>query len=242
MYEKSKKLVFVKSEFKISSKLVYNFFMNIEKYTDKKYIPASELKPMGSVFLSESNAYRQQFREIIQINEEEYANIVETPKLVKKRWNKNFEIKGMIPKQESNDLILELSKLIVINKDNLNIPAQVRKSIFKKYIDNAKDLTIISTWLIENINDYIRNTPSGDIHHLFPELSEKDQIFLMKYNNPQLSYSIKDYKDLNNTSYETSRKALERMAQLKFYEKTKISKKFVYKPTQLLEETIKGGI
>jgi len=216
--------------------------VDVKKYTDDKYIPASELKPMGDIFVSESSAYRQTFREIIQINEEEYANIVETPELVKERWNKNFEIKGLVPKMKTNDLILELSKLIILEKDDLKIQLDVRKSIFKKYIDNAKDITIITTWLIKNIDRYIRNAVSGDIKHLFPELSDKDQLFLMKYNNPQLSYSIKDYESLNKTSYETSRKALERMAQLKFYEKTKVSKKFVYKPTHLLEKTVKGGV
>jgi len=216
--------------------------MDIKKYTDEKYIPATEIKPMGSIFVSKTNAYREAFREIIQVDHDEYANIVETPSLLKDRWNKNFEIKGMVPKQESNDIILEISKSLIKDQDVLNIPANIRKSLFRKYIDNAKDLTIITTWLIKNIDSYIRNTPSGDITHLFPELSEKDQLFLMKYNNPQLSYSIKDYESLNNTSYETSRKALERMASLKFYEKTKISKKFVYKPTELLEKTIKGGV
>lgn len=215
--------------------------MNIKQYTDEKYIPITDLSSMGDNFVASTKEYRQAFMEMIPVNDFEFANIVETPNLVKKRFSKNVEIKGRLDiAAEDNDYILALAISLVKGNDVKGLDAQSRKSIIKKYEDNAHDLTIITNWLVENI-DKVIETDIEDLSYEMPELNLNDINFINQFNKENQHYSINDYLKINKTSYETGRKALEKMSSLKLYMKTKLGKKFVYKPTSKLVNITKGG-
>lgn len=215
--------------------------MKFKDYTDEKYIPISELSSMGDAFVEQTKEYRQTFMEMVPVSDFEFANIVETPKLVKRRYEKNVELKGILDiKAENHDYILALALMIVKGEEIPGISRSMCESINKKYKENMGDLTIITNWLVDNVENITRKE-SGDIAHIIPELNVKDMNFIEKYNRPNEHYSIKEYLDLNGSSYETGRRALDKMANLKLYIKTKLGKKFVYKPTQKLANLVKGG-
>lgn len=220
---------------------MYNKNMNIKQYTDENYIPMSDLLLMGENFVSSTKEYRERFMEMIPINDFEFSNIVETPKLVKQRYEKNVEIKGLVNVETQNhDYILALALKIVKGEKIDGITKKEFSNINKKYNENGRDLTIITIWLVKNINDII-NLTTGDIAFELPELNKKDLKFINNFNKPNRQYSINEYTTLNSSSYETGRKALERMTNLKLYIKTKLGKKYVYKPTTKLINITKGG-
>lgn len=215
--------------------------MNIKQYTDEKYIPISDLSSMGDSFVASTMEYRQTFMEMIPLNDFEFANIVETPSLVKKRYSKNVEIKGKVSiDADDNDFILALALKLVRGENIKGIDSHTRESINKKYNQNACDLTIITNWLVENI-DKVVETEIDDLAYEMPELNLNDMKFINQFNKENQHYSISDYLKINETSYETGRRALEKMSDLKLYIKTKLGKKFVYKPTSKLINIMKGG-
>ena len=219
---------------------MYNLFMDIKQYTDIDYIPISELSSMGDSFVSKTLEYRQKFMEIIKMDNLGFVNIVETPALVKKRYKKNIEIKDFINfDAKDHDYIKKIALMIINDEEVDSIPTHTRKNIIKKYKENNKDLTIITSWLIENVDIFIKS--KEDISYAIPELSAKDINYINKFNNKRLNYSINDYISLNRTSYETGRRSLEKMVSLGLYIKTKLGKKFVYKPTVKLISITKGG-
>ncbi len=104
----------------------------------------------------------------------------------------------------------------------------------KKNHQNNHDLTIINNYLIEKIDDLFNHVKQENLDHQLPELSKNDILFIKSCNNLKLNYSIQDYLKNSLCSYETGRKSLSRLVQLALYNKSKIGKKFVYKPTNKL--------
>ena len=216
--------------------------MDIKQYTDEQYIPISDLSSLGDTFVQSTMQYRQEFMEIVQLDNLEFANIVETPKLVKIRYEKNVELKGKVNiKSKNNDFILQIAKNIVSGKNYYNIDEEIIDSINKKYISNNKDLTVVTSWLVNNIELLSGEEEDDDLIHSMPELSEKDIKFIKGNNSANSHYSISDYLKINKSSYETGRKALERLAELGLYSKNKVGKTFVYKPTKKLRQYMEGG-
>lgn len=215
--------------------------MDIKQYTDEKYIPMSDLSSLGDDFIKSTIEYRRTFMEVVQVNDFEFANIVETPKLLKRRYSKNVELKNLIELDaKDNDYILELSLRIVKGGCKEYISDEMRKMIIKKYKINNFDLTIVTNWIVDNI-ELFKEEQVDDIGYEIPELTINDIKFIKKYNKINQHYSINDYTKLNKSSYETGRKALEKLKQLKLYTKNKLGKKFVYQPTNKLKEIMKGG-
>lgn len=212
-------------------------------YTDKNYVPYNELKNVASGYEVEIVEYRKGFIEVIPLGDLSFGNIVETPTLVKKRFTKNIELKGRINIQAENfDFILELAKEIVRGKDVNGIELTERKKLVKAFKDNQNDLTIITEFLTNNFEKLVQDEKieQGTIEHTYPWMSKYDINFVKNYNNHRMSYSISDFQILNNCSYETSRKSLEKLEDKKLYEKIKIGKKFVYRPTEKLQTMIGG--
>lgn len=215
--------------------------MDIKEYTNNQYIPMTDLSSFGDIFIAETLKYRRKFMEVIPLDELEFVNIVETPQLVRKRYAKNVEIKEMMDIEAPNyDYILAIAKKIVLGENILKLDKKVSDSLNNKYKDNKNDLTIITNWLVMNVDKILKNkieTISFDI----PELSKNDMKFINKYNKINQNYSINEYINLIKCSYETGRRALEKLTNLKLYVKTKLGKKFVYKPTNKLIQIKKGG-
>lgn len=210
--------------------------MDTRLYTDKDYVPLNDLKVLGDVFISQITEYRRSFIEMIKLDNLSFVNIVETPSLVKKRYTKNIEIKGKIEiEAENHDYILEIAKEIVKGHDVKGISLSERDELIKQFKDNMNDLTIVTEYLTKNIDKLlVEENESKAIEHTYPGLSKYDVNFINNFNNQSMSYSISDYQKLNDCSYETSRKSLEKLEELKLYEKVKVGKKFVYKPTNNL--------
>ena len=216
--------------------------MDIKQYTDQNYVPLNELSPLGKTNVDKVQEYRQKYMEIIQMDNFQYCNLIETPYLVKKRYSINVEIKDFLNwNVKDNDFILEIAKKIVKKEKIDFIQNEDKDKIYNKFIENKNDLTIITNWITENYKK-IFIIKKVELDYNFPELNNKDLKFIKKYNLINQGYSINDYNDLNKTSYETGRKAMEKMTKLNLFRKEKISKKFVYKPTTKLIETLKGGV
>ena len=215
--------------------------MNVKKYTDQEYVPASELKPLGATLLDQITDYRQSFIEIISLDNLDFATIVETPSLVKKRFNKNIDIKDkidFIPK--SNDYLLEIAIAIVKNKLKFKIDAKIKKRLLDLFYKNNKDMTIITNYLTNNIEALLKIDPEKQITKIAPQLSKKETRFINKYHQINHNYDLNDFIELNRSSYETARRSLEKLASLKFYSKSKVGRKFIYKPTKKIFQIMKG--
>lgn len=214
----------------------------VKKYTDENYVAINDLQTFGDDFVLQTQKYRNTFIEMVKLNDLDFVKIVETPILVKKRYVKNVELKGHVDvDSEQHDYILEIAKDLVNGKDVKGIDKKTHESIIKKYIDNEKDLTIVTNYLINNTDKIIISDDNGDIESLFPELSKKDRKFIAKANNINLNYTIQRYQEITGCSYETGRKSLDKLTDLKLFIKKKIGKKFIYKPTSKLLEVMKGG-
>ena len=91
--------------------------MDIKDYTDIKYIPLNELKPLGTDFFNKTDEYRKRFIQVVELEGFKFASLVETPLLVKKRYEKNVEIKGVIKFDfKTYDYILEITKFLATGK------------------------------------------------------------------------------------------------------------------------------
>lgn len=218
--------------------------MDLRLYTDENYVPISDLSSFGPEFVSKISEYRRTFMEVVNLNDFDFVNIIETPSLIKKRFIKNIELKGIFDfKAENNDYILEIAKLVVANKEIKGLRIPNHDILIKKYVDNNRDLTIITNYIVKNIDSLlvIEKDDVGNLEQKIPELTKLDVAFIATCNKPNLSYTIGDYQEVNNCSYETGRKACDKFVELKLFEKKKIGKKFVYKPTEKLQLLVKGG-
>ncbi len=216
--------------------------INIKQYTDENYVPISDLANLGSDFVLATKEYRRSFMEMIPLNDIDFVNIVETPQLIRKRFAKNVDIKGQLELEaEHNDFILEIAKYIVSEREIPGLVLSERERVMAKYDANGNDLTIVTNYLIKNIDKFLNKEITGDLEHSFPELSKNDREFIKTFNDIRLHYTIADYQSITNCSYETGRKSLERLSSLELYRKKKVGKKFVYAPTQKLANATKGG-
>lgn len=215
--------------------------MDIKIYTDKQYVPLTDLVSLNQDFISKIKDYRDQHKEFIKLSDLSFVSLVETPKLVKKRYSKNVEIKEKLNiEAKDNDFILEIAKRIVKDNKKYKLNEKDYKILIKKFEENEKDLTIITDWIIENINLFIQNQQLEDsILKIIPHLSKKDLNFIFKYSNKNSYCSIEKYLKINQTSYETGRKSMERMTKYNIFTKEKVGKKFIYKPTKKIIELIK---
>lgn len=216
--------------------------MDVKLYTDEKYVPLTELAAFGDLFVEQTKNYRRMFMEIVQLGDLDFVNITETPHLIKKRFVKNVELKGAFDlKAENNDFILEIAKRIAKGEEIEGFKVPNAEKLKELYLQNGKDLTIITNYLTEKIDDFITPASAKEIDKLMPELSRNEINFIKKYNGRNLNYSINDFQMQNKTSYETARKSLDKLTELKLYLKQKIGKKFVYSPTDKLLTLVKGG-
>lgn len=216
--------------------------MNVKMYTDEKYVPITELRGFGGDFIEDTKKYRRDFIEVIQVDDLHFVNLVETPNLVKKRFIKNIELKGLLQIDvPDNDFILHIAKCIVKDEQVEGIKIPNTKELKELYEKNEKDLTIVTNYLTTNIDKYITRSDQDDIAKQLPELSRYELTFIDKFNDTNHNYTISDFQTLNNTSYETSRKSLEKLKDLSLYSKQKVGKKFIYKPTARLIQIMKGG-
>lgn len=62
----------------------------------------------------------------------------------------------------------------------------------------------------------------------YPMLPKAAVSFYSKHNQPGHYYTISQYIEENQVCYETGRQAMEQLVQHRFYQKTKVGKKFVY--------------
>lgn len=98
---------------------------------------------------------------------------------------------------------------------------------FKNKINLIKESTIKE----ESIKPILSKEKLTDkLRQLFPELSKMQAAFIIEYFDPSKNYTLQNFIDLHNSSYETSRYSLDKLVALGFYSKVKISKKFVFKP------------
>lgn len=216
--------------------------MNVKTYTDEKYIPLTELNAFGGEFIENTKEYRRNFIEVIQVDDLHFVNLVETPNLVKKRFIKNIELKGLLQIEvPESDYILHIAKQIVKGEkiDGISIPNI--KELKELYLRNEKDLTIVTNYLTLNIDKFIERQDEEMLSKKLPELSKHELKYIHEFHDKNLNYTISHFQELNNTSYETSRKSLEKLKDLSLYSKVKIGKKFVYKPTDKLVQIMKGG-
>ncbi len=75
-----------------------------------------------------------------------------------------------------------------------------------------------------------KNKNIKQIRKNFPEISKRQADFFVSHNDPRSSYRIKDFEKYIGSSYETARYSLENLVKEGFYKKTKVGKKYVYKP------------
>ena len=206
--------------------------MTIKEITDSKYVPLSDLSNFGKDFIDKTKAYRRTFMEMIQMDDLSFVNIVETPKLLKERYKKNIDIKNKISiEAEENDFILEMAKNIIKNKSKLKLDIKTKNNLIYMFEKNGRDITIITSHLTQYIENYLGvDKEEDEVSRYYPELTKAQIRFIEKYRNIKKSYILKDYQELNSTSYETARKSLEKLVELKFFKKEKIGKKFIFKP------------
>jgi hypothetical protein len=215
--------------------------MDLKKYSNDVYVPINKLLHLSTDFIDQITEYREKHKEIIVVTDLEFAFLVETTALIKKRYDSNVKIaKYFINSFKSTDFILEIAKLILQEKQ---LPINISKIIITKlllaYQESGNDLTIITSYLTNNIMDLIISKTSSDMFHIYPILNNKDKTFITEYNQVNMSYSISDYVNLISCSYETARSALEKMEKLYLYKKEKKGKKFVYQPTIKLRELLR---
>lgn len=214
--------------------------MIINKYTDVDYVPMSKLSSLSSEVREEIKTYREKFSEVIKLDNLSFATIVETPILIKKRFIKNVELsKSLNLKVEDNDFILSFAIAIANGKNIKHINKEKERLLQDIYKENNNDLTIITTYLINELN--VSNNKSNDIRKLLPGLSNNEIKFIKNNNDIRYNYSLQDFQALNKSSYETARKSLEKLANLELYLKEKVGKKFIYKPSNKLITLVKGG-
>ncbi len=216
--------------------------MKATEFTNEQYIPLGKLEFMDYDIFLETKEYRKNFIQVISFGEE-YSKLVDTLELLKKRYIKNVGLSRVIDIDATdNDIVLELSKKLVIEGKLMNIPKSDTSNLLKLYREEGNDLTIITTWIIKNISKYLYTPTTQEISRIIPEVSKNDEKFITISHDKRVFYSISDYMKDTNCSYETARSGLERLTKLELFTKQKRGKKFVYQPTNKLKQIIKGDL
>jgi uncharacterized protein related to proFAR isomerase len=119
--------------------------MDVKNYTDIQYIPLTDLSSLSQEYIEKIKNYRNSFKEFIKLPDLSFASLTETPKLLKKRYCKNVEIKNLLDiEAEDNDFILEIAKTIIKENKTFEINQKKYEIILNKYLKNNKDLTIVT--------------------------------------------------------------------------------------------------
>ncbi len=212
------------------------------KYTNDAYIPLGNLEQIDSNIYSSVKEYRSPFTQILTSGESLFK-LIETPELIKQRFVKNVYLAKILDiEAKDNDFILELALAIVEYRDTpLNITREELEQKLSEFRKESNDLTIITTWVSKNINNFLPIHKNAKIRRLIPDITKKDELFIDKNNKINNYYSINDYTRETGCSYETARSSLERLVTLQLFEKEKKGKRFIYKPTNKLQSVIKGG-
>lgn len=67
-----------------------------------------------------------------------------------------------------------------------------------------------------------------EIQFRYPQLNEQQIKFYLSHNNDKQYYTIENFKQFSNLSYENARRKMDLLMQLNFYKRIKIGKKYVY--------------
>lgn len=99
---------------------------------------------------------------------------------------------------------------------------------FRDFLDSFYFLS--SDNVIQLISTVFEPMDIEELLTQYPTCSKKQMLFYTKCAKKNHYYTIAQYMEMNNVSYETARKAMEHLVKLKFYRKIKVGKKFVFTP------------
>lgn len=99
---------------------------------------------------------------------------------------------------------------------------------FRDFLDSFYFLS--SDNVIQLISTVFEPMDVEELLTQYPTCSKKQMLFYTKCAKKNHYYTIAQYMEMNNVSYETARKAMEHLVELKFYRKIKVGKKFVFTP------------
>lgn len=120
----------------------------------------------------------------------------------------------------------DIVERIEIQSNNIN-NADLTKD-FRDFLDSFYFLS--SDNVIQLISTVFEPMDIEELLTQYPTCSKKQMLFYTKCAKKNHYYTIAQYMDMNNVSYETARKAMEQLVELKFYRKIKVGKKFVFTP------------
>lgn len=120
--------------------------------------------------------------------------------------------------------IIEKIEITIKNPiDNADLTKQ-----FRDFLDSFYFLS--SENVIQLISTVFESMDVDELLTQYPTCSKKQMLFYKKCAKKNHYYTIAQYMEMNNVSYETARKAMEHLVELKFYRKIKVGKKFVFTP------------
>jgi hypothetical protein len=118
----------------------------------------------------------------------------------------------------------------------------IKKVTLKPSEANSNDIKSNDIPVTPSIGNYaLPNFPSEEnestiiarsrqLREIYPKLKKKQAHFYAGHCTIGLNYTIEQFKKEENTVYETARTSMENLADLGFYQKLQIGKKFVYTP------------
>lgn len=138
--------------------------------------------------------------------------------------------------QEEDTIERELNELSAKNKEliqaNKTVPATGNDIPVTE--EPKENLALPDFPLGTNANKV--NDLTSKLLEVHPQLKRKQANFYVSHCTISLHYTIEQFKEAENTVYETARTSMEDLANRGFYKKEKIGNKFVYTPIPLKEK------
>lgn len=136
-----------------------------------------------------------------------------------------FHFLQFYQKEHWYSVLNSMQKIVIENKETLDLTYEFRHFL------NIMYLHLTTKMLPLTGRSFSEEFSRDELLELFPQLNEKAISFYTSHSLSQHYYTILDYQEYCHVSYESARQAMQRFLYLKFYQRIKVGKKYVYTPT-----------
>jgi hypothetical protein len=120
------------------------------------------------------------------------------------------------------------SKLNNILKYISGLSYSLRPRDITKSISNISLQNSASSIILPNSLDYSPNEYAKELAEKNPSLTEHQCLFISLHHKSGHAYTLKQYQNTTNCSYETARYSLDELVKYRVYQKKKFRKKYIY--------------
>ncbi len=227
------------------------FLMPIEAFNKKQYIIMTKKINELMIHILETKLYKHTYESKVEYRQMEYHHKQDALLRLASELNIYIPYELVQFLYRTNALLLKLYILRVFSHENKLLYFYLKQNDRLEWYEmiiglntveeTSVELDLTSSFLSFLVSFYLKicemmvlsngddiQLTYNEIQFRYPQLNENQIHFYLTHNHSQQYYTIQNFKQYTNISYESARKQLDMLMQLKFYNRIKIGKKYVY--------------